>query len=79
MASIIFFVLPPSYVIFKASITLEKGSPLPPTNTAYYLLLFLVSVIVLAAKNCRAFDNVSVMVSGTSFPSVIQNTSIALE
>ena len=37
-------------VIQNASITLEQIPSSPPANTAYYLVLSLVSVIVVAAK-----------------------------
>ena len=66
-------------VIQNASITLEQIPSSPPANTAYYLVLSLVSVIVVAAKLYRSFDSVSVVVSGTISLLVIQKTSILLE
>ena len=65
-------------VIQNASNTLDTPLLYPPANTAYYLLLSLVSVIVVAAKLCRSFDSVSVVVSGTISLLVIQKASIFL-
>ena len=47
-------------VIQTASITLSY-KPVPPPNTAYYMLLSLVSVIVVAATQLLAFDSVPVI------------------
>ncbi len=75
---ILLFITP--LVIQNISITLKLESvPIyPPANTAYYFLLSLVSVIVVAAKLYRAFDSVPVILLLIS-PLVIQNASITLE
>ena len=52
--------------------------PYPPANTAYYILVT-ESVTVVAAKPFRGSDSISVVVSGISFPLVIQNISIAAD
>lgn len=65
--------------IQKVSIILDLlPLPYPPANTAYYILVT-ESVTVVAAKPFRGSDSISVVVSGISFPLVIQNISIAAD